>query len=350
MSGYVQWTSPDGTRYFPAGAVQKQLPPGYYEVNSGMMGLYFSAQPVKTESLLRFPDSSSDKIIEEIEKFWDMEHRFRESNIPYKRGILLYGPPGGGKSCTIRLAVENLVKNRAGVVIDWPGVGLFKEGLEVLRAIHPTMPLITLMEDVDAILRRSSESEVLNVLDGMYGVDKVIFLATTNYPEQLGSRIMNRPSRFDKRMLIGMPNAVAREMYLRTKKLADEEVRRWTRDTDGFSIAHLKELYVANKILGDSYDSSLRTLRKMKNSVSSRSFDDYGCQGESPTSMDSCAKKAVGKMLAIPKLMEAKEKFYGQFGKGTLYQEFKKKNEGTPDGIANLISEDVRSNNGLIID
>ena len=336
----TQWTTGDDITFFPAGEVRKTLPPGYYEIGSGMMGIYFQKKSTKTEELIRFPDSNSDKIIEEIEKFWNMEHRFKESNIPYKRGILLYGKAGCGKSCTIRLAVENLTKNRKGMVFDWPGTGLFKEGYEILRTIHPNMPIIVLMEDLDAILRRSNESEVLNILDGMYNVSKVVFLSTTNYPEQLGSRIMNRPSRFDKRMEIGMPSLEAREMYLRTKKLADEEVRRWSKDTDGFSIAHLKELYVANKILGDSYDSALRTLRKMKNSVNSKSFDDYGsCDKAYP-----CEKKTVKACL------EAKEKFYGQFGKGTLYQEFKKKNEGTPDGIANLISEDVRSNNGLIID
>lgn len=307
----IQWTTPDDIHFYPAGRVEKQLPPGYYNIGTDMTGgLFFKQRHTRTESLLRFPDAASDMVIEEIESFWDNEKKFADADVPFKRGIMLYGPPGSGKTSTVRLVINNLVENRGGLVIEFTSPHLLKEGYEVLRTIHQDMPLVVLMEDMDAILRRHDESDVLNLLDGAYDINKVVFLATTNYPEKLGSRIMNRPSRFDKRVFIGMPSMEAREMYLRTKLTEASEIKRWVEDTEGFSIAHLKELYVANKILGDSYDRALRTLKSMKQQPDSTEFDDYG----------------------------ASKQFHSQPTNGDCIE-----------SLAESVSEDVRFNNGMIL-
>jgi len=54
---------------------------------------------------------------------------------------------------------------------------------------------------------------VLNLLDGVKQVDNIIYIATTNYPELLEERILNRPSRFDRRFHIGTPSAEVRKFY-----------------------------------------------------------------------------------------------------------------------------------------
>jgi SpoVK/Ycf46/Vps4 family AAA+-type ATPase len=312
---FIQWTTPDDTHFFPAGRVELNLPPGYYSIGQDMSGLFFKRKPVRTEALLRFPDSASDLVIEEIETFWNKEKTFHDADIPFKRGILLYGSPGGGKTCTIRLVIKNLVENRSGVVVEFSSPSLLKEGYEVLRTIHTDIPIIVLMEDIDAILNRYDESDVLNLLDGVYGINKVVFLATTNTPEKLGSRIMNRPSRFDKRIFIGMPSSEARAVYLKTKLTEDAEIAQWVEDTEGFSIAHLKELYVATKILGDSYDRALKELKGMKKQPMSQDFDDYG-------------------------VLKAEKASYG-------YQPSEPCCEAVdPAQIAESMSEDVRFNNG----
>lgn len=241
-----------------------------------MQGMYLEQKDVRNEDLLRFPDSNSDAVISEIKRFWGLRKKFQESKVSHKRGLLLYGPPGSGKTCTLRIVVEDLVGNQNGIVLEWPGGGpdMLLEAYGMVRGIHPDMPIVVLMEDVDAILEGYSNSKTLNLLDGVQNIDRILFLATTNHPEKLGSRIVNRPSRFDKRFLIGMPNAEARGMFLEHKGILGDELKQWVSDTDGMSIAHLKELYVANKILGDDYGSAVATIKEMKFIPSSQFFDE----------------------------------------------------------------------------
>lgn len=310
----VQWAIPVDGIFHPSPEVTPQLPPGYYSMCQSMNGPFFKAKGRKQdEALMRFPDADSDKVIQEIDKFWTLEERFKQDKLPFKRGMMLFGPPGSGKTCTLRIVVENLVTKNKGIVVDFPGVGTFLECYKMLRAIHPEMPLIVLMEDIDAILRRSCESEVLNLLDGMHDITKTIFVATTNYPEQLGSRIMNRPSRFDRKFLIGMPSAEAREMFIRSKlknldETTEEEIKRWVKDTEGMSIAHIKELYIATKILGDTYEEAIGTLDAMRVTPASGSFDDYRVveKAEEPKRVRFLSQKDL-------------------FGTGQVYESLKKK-------------------------
>ncbi len=276
LKGLVQWTTSDGKRFLPASHTTERLTPGVYDIMSNPnIGIFFEKIPVKTDGLIRFPQTNSNKVISEIAKFWDREDIFRQYNLTHKRGILLWGPPGSGKSCTIKIIMEDVV-SRGGIVVKFTAPSLFTEGIRILREIQQDTPIVILMEDIDSILDVYNESEVLNILDGVDQVDKAVFLATTNYPERLGPRIVNRPSRFDKRFKIGHPNAESRKMYFEHIIGGDEQVAnlnilldKWVEDTEGFSIAHLQELFVATIILGDSYDDAIETLNTMKEIPSS---------------------------------------------------------------------------------
>lgn len=263
---YVQWTSGDEIIFRPSGSAYQTLTPGVYSIDkSTQLGLFFERIDMRSDELLELPSTNLRKVVLEIEKFWDREELFRRYEVPYKRGILLWGPPGCGKTCCIQLVARDVV-DRGGVVIEFENPALFMEGYRVLRQIQPEVPVVVVMEDLDAILERWDESLVLNILDGIEKVDRVVFLATTNYPERLGPRVVNRPSRFDKRFKIGYPKAESRRMYIEflARQEDDFPVDKWVRDTDGFSLAHIKELFVAVVILGDDYQSAVKTLRNMR--------------------------------------------------------------------------------------
>jgi hypothetical protein len=270
LAGLVQWTTGDGKRFVPASHTAEKLTPGVYEIqHSNTIGIYFERIPVLTLGLLRFPQTNSERVLEEIQKFWQKADIFKEYNLTHKRGIIMWGPPGSGKSCTIQLIMKDVV-DRNGVVIKFTHPHLFNEGMRKFREIEPDTPVVVLMEDIDSILEQFNESEVLNILDGINQIEKAVFLATTNYPERLGARIINRPSRFDKRFFIGHPDEESRKLYFR-HIIGDDKIKqlsidldRWVADTDEFSIAHLKELFTAVVILGDDYDEAVETLKTMK--------------------------------------------------------------------------------------
>jgi hypothetical protein len=277
---YSKWNTSDGNIFTPAHVCTDLLPPGLYDIrNSQSIGLYFTRLNISTESILKLPDSNSDKVIREIVKFWNKEEIFKKYELTYKRGILLWGPPGSGKTCTIKLIIDDVVK-RGGIALKFGHPDIFSEGIRILRDIQPDTPIVVLMEDLDTTIEHFDESLVINILDGVDRIDKVAFLATTNYPEKLGPRIINRPSRFDRRYKIGYPTPEAREMYLKHLFKNDDvskfDIKKWVEDTDEMSLAHLRELFVAVVILGNSYTESIELLMKMRDNISDENGNSVG--------------------------------------------------------------------------
>jgi hypothetical protein len=275
---YVQWST-TGDIFAPCSETVTALPPGLYEMkNTHELGLFFLRVQAKTEHLIDFPDSTSRIVLEEIKTFWDKEQDFKKFNLGFRRGILLWGPPGGGKSCLLQLIARDVIARR-GIVIKFAHPDLFEQGYRTLRVIQPDIPIVVLMEDIDATLQYHNESDVINILDGINKIDKTVFLATTNHPERLGARIVNRPSRFDKRFKIDFPNSASREIYLKSLLENDDskiDIGQWVKDTEEFTLAHLKELFVAVRILGNDYQEALLTLRTMKDPKALNSDLDYG--------------------------------------------------------------------------
>ncbi len=245
-----------------------KLPPGYYEpIYNSTLGYQLKKLEINDKNLINFPNS--DLIVKDIKTFWESEPLFRELKFPYKRGILMYGPPGGGKSSTIAQVVNQVISLN-GIVMKYIHVSNFLNGMSLVRKIHPTIPIVCLMEDLDKLLEEDDMSSVLNLLDGVEkAVDKIVFLATTNRIEDLNDNIKNRPSRFDRRFKFNPPGAPARKVYFEslfnTKKI-DINLNQWVEDTSNFSFAHMKELFTSVILLKNEYQVVLSELKKMQES------------------------------------------------------------------------------------
>ena len=287
-----------GDAFFPSDETVDHLAPGQYHIEySHNRGIYFSKKPINLDELLILPDSASEEIIENIEYFWEREEVFRELGYLWKRGVLLFGPAGSGKTSTLQLIAQKIIL-RGGIAVYVKEPKLTAQGLELLRRIEPTRPVIVMVEDIDAIQQAYGEADLLAMLDGDLQIDNVVFIATTNYPEKLGKRLVNRPSRFDIVRKIGMPSPEARAVYLaaRNSRLVDldDEMDRWVNATEGFSIAHLKELIVSVEALGQDFDATITRLGIMMD--------------KQPSSTDDEKRKPIGFMTGVEKKTRRKDR------------------------------------------
>jgi SpoVK/Ycf46/Vps4 family AAA+-type ATPase len=181
----------------------------------------------------------------------------------------------------VHQVVHRIVKaGHIAVFCEHPG--LLTRTMELFRRVEPTRPLVCLFEDIDAVIEVHGDSELLQWLDGSHQIDKVINIATTNYPERLDRRIVSRPRRFDRIIKIESPEARIRRTYF-TRKLPDlaaQELERWVELTEGLSFAALAELVISVACLGNSLEDSIEVLRHLDDQhPSSKEFDRPGNMG-----------------------------------------------------------------------
>lgn len=254
-----------GKGWTPINRTARKLPSGVYRLEQVDGRTVIYPANIVTDKLVRFPDTKSDFVIDEIFKFWKSPERFERLGYAYRRGFLLWGDAGSGKTSVVKVVTNEMVSRGGVVVMGDCHPEILVTALAEIRMVEPERPLVVIMEDIDAIIERYCESTVLALLDGEYSIDNVVFIATTNYPEKLDKRVVNRPSRFDRVVKIGMPSEAARRIYLKSRELelSDKELDRWVKETEGLSIAHIKELICDVYCFENPFDEELKRIRKM---------------------------------------------------------------------------------------
>lgn len=272
----VQWTLLGNDTFTACGQTCDMLPARVYGIETDQYGRFlFITKNIITDELIVLPDTANERVLTAIDTFWDAKSSFKKYGQLFKRGIMLWGAAGGGKTCTLMLLSHDIIK-RKGIVVITSHPGRTARGLEIIRRIEPDRPLICILEDIDEIIAEHGEHELLALLDGETQIDNVCFVATTNYPERLDKRLINRPSRFDEIIKVGMPSAAARKVYLESRLKDDPRIEQWVDDTEGFSVAHLRELVVAVCCLGRTYQETIDRLRSMAHTPKSEGGNTAG--------------------------------------------------------------------------
>jgi hypothetical protein len=176
----------------------------------------------------------------------DAARMYRSLSVAYRRGVLMHGPPGNGKTSLIRYIGARLLDVPA--MLLRPTASFDTDDLEeVLRRWREQAPAILVIEDLDWLLKHINVSTLLNLLDGVdsnAGAGGLLLIATTNNPHELDPAINNRPGRFDVVIEIDRPDDDMRLELLRRKL---PEVEAATLDavaeaTDGLSFAQVMEV------------------------------------------------------------------------------------------------------------
>jgi energy-coupling factor transporter ATP-binding protein EcfA2 len=268
------WSNLKNNEYAPAYPTVPKVPAGVYEIgwNGNLSTHTLKKQPFKTDELYHLPSYEITDILKDIDNFWNRADNYKKYNYIHKRGILMYGEPGCGKSGIIQLISQQIIE-KDGIVInvkDEEDVERFTSFIATFRKVEPNRPLIVLLEDIDSLAGegRHQTARLLNILDGVKQIEGVVYIATTNYPEKLQDRITNRPSRFDRRYKVELPNADIRRAYIQ-HKLNDEDLKgidieEWIKKTEGMSLSHLKEVVISVIVMGRTFEETIENLEGLK--------------------------------------------------------------------------------------
>jgi len=167
-----------------------------------------------------------------------------------KRGLLLYGPPGVGKTHTVRYLTSQLTETTI-VLLAGDTLHLIGAACSVARTLQPAMIVV---EDVDLIAEDRDMYEgsspvlfqLLNEMDGLAEDADVVFLLTTNRADLLEPALAERPGRVDQAVSVEMPDREARRrlfaLYRAGLDVDESRLDSVLNRTDGVTASFLKEL------------------------------------------------------------------------------------------------------------
>lgn len=215
--------------------------------------LYEATQSASMDDLV-LVDEMKDTIRHDFVQFLQSEDRYRRLGIAWRRGALMIGPPGNGKTHCVRALVKELDVSSLYVKSlshhYYTAEQMWEQVFDRARGLRPC---ILVLEDLDSLVNEENQSFFLNQLDGFEQNHGMIVLATTNHPDRIDSAIIDRPSRFDRKYHFHLPTLEQRREYLSSwqQRLGDEagwksqEIDALALSTDGFSFAYLKELVIS---------------------------------------------------------------------------------------------------------
>lgn len=176
---------------------------------------------VAKETLVFDEASTIVQVMQDIFTFFKEDTRklYDKMQIAYKRGIILYGDPGNGKSAMIREIIRK-GPNVAKVVIN-PNVSNVTRILSALVESIQGKQAIIIIEDIDSLITSRNRSDFLNILDGVAVQSGVYFIGTTNYPDKIDPAFMNRSGRFDRTYRIDNPSEATRRAFFESRQIGE---------------------------------------------------------------------------------------------------------------------------------
>ncbi len=219
--------------------------------STGGNTLKFHTVPTITREQIILPDGLLKRIEKQTTEVGQYSQALKNAGRKLKRGILLHGKPGTGKTMTA-MYLASAMKERTVMLVTGRGQGLISKTCYFARWLEPAMVII---EDVDLIAEDRSQRadcnqhlllELMNEMDGLSDDVDVLFVLTTNRPEILEPALASRPGRIDQAYEVPLPDADCRrrlfEVYSKGLKVEVDNMEVFIKRTAGASGAFIGEL------------------------------------------------------------------------------------------------------------
>ena len=222
-----------------------------------------------------------------LQELWPLKNpeRFKRVGIRPPRGLLLYGPPGCGKTYVVKA-----LANEAGVnFVSVKGPELLSKWVgeseqhvrEIFRKAKQVAPSIILFDEIDALAPRRGTSvgthvteqvvsQLLTEMSGIEDLEGVSVVATTNRPDIMDPALL-RPGRFDRMIYVPAPDQETRtkilEIHTKSMPLKGVDSKKIAKQTEGYSGADLEAL---------ARESALMALRENEKAkeITSKHFEE----------------------------------------------------------------------------
>jgi hypothetical protein len=225
---------------------------GESQMGNVMIGpIVFMRRPGLERDHLILPDDVLASVEREVFGMAEQRDRLRASGQHVKRGVLLWGPPGTGKTHTVRYLMSRLREHTV-FVLTGGGLHMVRAACALARMLQPA---VVVLEDIDLVAQHREVYgmsgnpllfDVLNEIDGIAEDADVTFVLTTNRADLLEPALAARPGRVDLAVEIGLPDGEARrrliELYGRGLSLQLTDVDAVIRRTGGVTASFIKEL------------------------------------------------------------------------------------------------------------
>ncbi|KAF4575048.1 hypothetical protein EYR36_006404 [Pleurotus pulmonarius] len=223
-------------------------------------GLWEEVQKANWEDVI-LKEEFKKALKKDVYGFFSSQEVYRQLAIPWKRGLIMHGPPGNGKTISLKAIMKSCdalgfsplyvksfqsYKGEEGAMAD------------VFDKARQVSPCVVILEDLDSLINDRNRSFFLNQLDGLEGNDGLLVIGTTNHFDRLDPGLSTRPSRFDRKFLFDDPDLEERTLYCKywqTKLESNDEIEfpdvlvdEVAGLTERFSFAYLKEAFVSTLV------------------------------------------------------------------------------------------------------
>ena len=217
----------------------------------GGVDVKFHSLPAVNREQIILPAEVLDRIERHTIVFSTHAKRLTAAGRHLKRGILLHGQPGTGKTFSA-MYLASRMPGRTVFLLTGEGMGSIETACNMARILEPAT---IILEDVDLIgTQRDGQMvganallfELLNQMDGLADDADILFLLTTNRPDVLEPALAARPGRIDQAIAVPLPDEDCRRrlfaLYSDGLTLSVERLDEFIHKMDGVSAAFIREL------------------------------------------------------------------------------------------------------------